>query len=82
MKIINKRDNTEFMHIKDGKPYFTNQYVGMAFAQQGIFIPSGMRDEYGGKDMVRLNDVEFEKAFRELYYGVEMEHDVFVLIED
>jgi hypothetical protein len=35
---------------------------------RGIIIPPALREEYGGKTAVRINDKEFQRAFKELYF--------------
>ena len=43
----------------------------------GIPIPHGLRGIYHGKDCVRLEDEEFQKAFREIYYLTVMNPEAF-----
>lgn len=83
MRIINIATNAEFMHIHSGElAQFTNKYIQQGFEEHGIVIPPGLREEYSGKSMVYLEDPEFEKAFRNLYFSSEMDHNTYQLIED
>lgn len=83
MKIIDKSTHAEFMHIHSGElAQFANKYIQQGFAEHGIVIPPGLREQYAGKNTVYLEDPEFEKAFRKLYYAFEMDHDIYQLIED
>lgn len=43
----------------------------------GIPVPHGLRGIYNGKDYIRLEDQEFQKAFKEIYYLTAMNHEMF-----
>jgi hypothetical protein len=45
--------------------------------QIGIPVPHGLRGIYNGKDHIRLNDEDFQKAFQEIYYLTAMDHALF-----
>jgi hypothetical protein len=82
MKIINLKDNTEFMSVKRGETAkFANPYIQKGFEEFGIIIPPALVKDYSGKERVYLDDPEFEKAFRELYFAFEMDPGEYQLVE-
>ncbi len=83
MKIIQVKEGTEFMSIKPGETAkFTNPYIQKGFEEFGIIIPPALVKDYAGKERVYLDDPEFEKAFRELYFAFEMDQNEYKLIQD
>jgi len=83
MKVVKTADQSEFMHTQPGEPaVFANPYIQKGFENSGIAIPPGLVPDYNGKQFVYLEDPEFEKAFRELYFALEMDQDVYRLIEN
>ena len=71
------------MSIKPGEtPQFSNPYIQKGFEEFGIIIPAALVKDYNGKERVYLEDPEFEKAFRELYFAFEMDPHEFKLIEN
>ncbi len=53
-------------------------YYEEIFKAVGIAIPVEQEASYGNKRFVKLNDPEFERAFREIYWEYSMDHTVFV----
>jgi hypothetical protein len=66
----------KFIHLKSG--FVVVEYRGeqtiihdRVLAQEmnirGIVVPSALRQKYGGKASIRINDPEFQRAFQEDY---------------
>lgn len=76
-KLINRHTNQLIVEFERDKTIFYSKFLENEMRSIGILIPHGLRGIYHGKDYVRLDDAEFEQAFREIYYLTTMNPDIF-----
>lgn len=67
MKFINVKSGFVVVEYKGEKTIVHDRVLEKEMQIRGVMIPSALRSEYGGKATVRLNEKEFQKAFKELY---------------
>jgi hypothetical protein len=68
MKLVNTKTSRAILEFKEGKPCFYSKFLENEMRQIGIEIPHGLRGSYQGKTHITLDDTEFERAFKEIYY--------------
>lgn len=81
MKLVNKKNNQSIVEFSEEKTVFHNKFLEQEMRTLGIPIPHGLRGVFQGKDFIYLGDADFQKAFREVYYLVSMNHDQFQWLE-
>lgn len=59
------------------KTHIYNKFLEHEMRSIGIPVPHGLRGLYNGKDYIRLEDEEFQKAFKEIYYLTSMDPEAF-----
>lgn len=69
---------TEIVHIEDGAIIFMEERLKNIMQKYGIQIPPGQRKDFEGKSVVYLQDRLFERAFREVYFHLQMPKDLYV----
>jgi hypothetical protein len=67
MKLIHIKSGFVVAEYQGEKTMIHDRVLEKEMTIRGVMIPSGLRPDYGGKIAVRLNDKEFQKAFKELY---------------
>jgi hypothetical protein len=67
MKLINITSKFVIAEYNGGKTIIHDRLLRKEMMIRGVVIPPALRLEYGGKAVVRLNEKEFQKAFKELY---------------
>ncbi len=67
MKLVNVKSGFVVVEYQDEKTVFHDRMLEKEMTIRGIIIPPALRSEYGGKASVRLNEKEFQKAFKEIY---------------
>ncbi|MFZ0565916.1 MAG: hypothetical protein WAM28_07010 [Chlamydiales bacterium] len=77
MKLVNKQTNEPIIEFEGKKTLFHNKFLEQEMRSIGILIPHGLRGVYHGKNYVRLEDEEFQKAFKEIYCLTSMNPDTF-----
>jgi hypothetical protein len=68
MKLINIKSKFVVAEYKGETTIIHDRILEKEMRMRGIIIPSILQPEYGGKAVVRLNEKEFQKAFKELYF--------------
>jgi hypothetical protein len=81
-KLVNRNTNQPIVEFDEEKVIFYNKFLENEMRSLGILIPHGLRGVYNGKDCVRLEDKEFQQAFREVYYLTVMDHEMFKWSDD
>lgn len=76
MRLIHKQTNQPIVEFKEEEVVFHNKFLEHEMRSIGILIPHGLRGIYG-KDCVRLDDEEFQKAFKEIYFLTTMDPEEF-----
>jgi len=77
MRLVNLKSRRPIVEFREGKPVFYSKFLEHEMRQIGIAIPHGLRGIYHGKTTVTLEDHEFERAFKEIYYVTYMSPDQF-----
>lgn len=78
MKLINTRTGQPLVTIeKDGTFQFHHQMLADEIKEFGVDIPAYLRPEFNHKKNVYLDDPDFERAFREVYYTHNIDRDLF-----
>jgi hypothetical protein len=67
MKLINVKSGFVVAEYQGNQTLIHDRVLEKEMAMRGVMIPPARRSEYGGKAAVRLNEREFQKAFKELY---------------
>lgn len=80
-QLINCRTKQSIVDFEGDKTIFHNKFLEHEMRDIGILIPHGLRGVYHGKDYVRLEDEEFQKAFQEIYYLTTMNPETFQWLE-
>ncbi|MEI6790452.1 MAG: hypothetical protein WCK42_04650 [Myxococcaceae bacterium] len=62
----------KLIHIQTQQDLFTDPTFQKAMSQFGIVIPEALQKDFGDKQRVYLNDPEFMKAFKELYFNLQL----------
>lgn len=68
MKLVDKKTNKTLIEFEGEKTIVYSKFLENEMRHLGIPIPHGLRGVYHGKDCVCLEDEEFQKAFKEIYY--------------
>lgn len=81
MKLTESETLLTAIDIQDGKVVFFDPLLEADIRLNGIFVPEILRDDYGGKTRIGVEDGEFSRAFMELYYPNVYDPDHWVWIE-
>jgi hypothetical protein len=77
MKLINTETSQSLVEFKGEETIFHSKFLENEMRTIGISVPHGLRGVYKGKDCVRLDDPDFQKAFKEIYYLTSMNPEKF-----
>ncbi len=80
-KLINIQTNQPIVEFEKEKTVIYSKFLENEMRELGIPIPHGLRGVYHGKECVRLEDEEFQKAFKEIYYLTTMNPETFQWLE-
>ena len=80
-KLVNKQTKQPIIEFEGEKTIIHNRFLEHEMRNIGIPIPHGLRGVYQGKDCIRLEDKEFQKAFQEIYYLTAMNPTLFQWLE-
>ena len=67
MKLINVKSGFVVVEYQGNKTIFHDRMLEKEMTVRGVIIPPPLRSEYGGKSSVRLDEIEFQKAFKDVY---------------
>lgn len=67
MKLINLKSQFVVVEYCGDKTIINDRILEKEMILRGVAIPPPLRSEFNGKDSVRLDDKEFQKAFKEIY---------------
>jgi hypothetical protein len=76
-KLVNRHTHQPIIEFEGEKTLIHNKFLEHEMRSIGIPIPHGLRGVYHGKECIRLEDQEFQKAFQEIYYLTAMNPDTF-----
>lgn len=80
-KLINRHTKQPIVEFEENRTIIHNKFLEHEMRSLGILVPHGLRGIYKGKDCIRLEDEEFQKAFREIYYLTAMNPETFQWVE-
>jgi hypothetical protein len=77
----------QLIHLKTGfivveyqreKTLFHDPFLQREMKRRGILIPPSMRTEYNGRTVIRLEDADFQRAFKEIYTPAVFNNQMYV----
>lgn len=77
MKLVNTQTSQALVEFHGDKTLIYNKFLENEMRTIGIPVPHGLRGLYKGKDCIRLEDPDFQRAFKEIYYLTAMSPDKF-----
>ncbi len=77
MMLINRETNQPIIEFQGDKTIFHSKFLEKEMRSMGIPVPHGLRGVYHGKNCICLDDEEFQKAFKEIYYLTAMNPKTF-----
>jgi len=77
MKLINTHTGKPLVTIEEGAVQFHHSMLADEIELFGVTIPAYMRPQFSDKTNVYLDDPDFERAFREVYYTHHIDRDLF-----
>ncbi len=77
MKLINTQTSQFLVEFDGDRTVIHNKFLENEMRSIGIPVPHGLRGIYEGKDCIKLEDAEFQKAFKEIYYLTAMNSNQF-----
>jgi hypothetical protein len=81
-KLVNIHNNQLILEFEGDKTLIYSKFLEHEMRELGIPIPHGLRGVFHGKECVRLDDKEFQKAFKEVYYLTVMNSDTFKWLDE
>lgn len=78
MRLVNKNTHNPLVEFNEDKIIFHNKFLEQEMKHVGIAIPNGLRGVFHGRDYIFLGDLDFPKAFREVYFIVSMNPETFL----
>lgn len=83
MRLVNLKTGDTLISFTAGKqPEIKNAVLAGTLRSFGIAIPLYLRPQYGNRLHVLMEDPDFERAFKEVYYTHCMDRDLFQWIEE
>ena len=67
-RLVHKKTQQPIVEFIEQETVFYNRFLEQEMRNIGIMIPHGLRGVYQGKDCIKLEDTEFQRAFKEVYY--------------
>src|SRR6266404_5245436 len=77
MQLVNVQSGFIVVEYKGEKTIFHDPFLEDSMRKQGIIIPPAFRKDFSDKSIIRLNDVNFQKAFKEIYYPLSFNQQTF-----
>jgi hypothetical protein len=81
MQLINKETGFVLVEYKKDTTIFHDRFLAKQMAQRGILIPPALRSAFENKQVIRLNDPLFQKAFKEVYFPLSIHSPAFEWID-
>jgi hypothetical protein len=67
-KLVNMENGSVVVEFANGKVQFADWFLEIEMKKKGIYIPSSMKQDFDGKEIVYVGDPIFERAFIDVYY--------------
>lgn len=77
MQLINTKTGHVVIEFQGEKTIFHDPYLEKAMKYQGIHIPPFLQKDFHDKEVVRLSDPEFQKAFHDVYYKLSLNQQLY-----
>lgn len=65
------------VEFQDDQVVFHDRFLEAEMKNHGVTIPPAMRDLFHGKSVVQMNDKDFPRAFKEVYYPLSIDTSVY-----
>ena len=79
MQLIHLPSNRIWIEFTEEETLIHDPFFKRVFKEEGILIPVAMRDEFNGQSEVFLDDPDFQKAFKMIYYPMNLNPKLFEL---
>lgn len=76
-RLINLKNQSIIVEYKEIETIFHDKILEEEMKARGVLIPPALRSRFGNKDRVRLNEPEFQAAFREVFCSNVFNHHDF-----
>ncbi len=80
-QLINKTNKFVVVEIEDGKFTFNDPILEVQMRELGVFIPPSQSDLYNGKEMITLDDPDFQRAFEQFYVPSNLHSSTYAWID-
>ena len=77
MRLINTLTAKPLVEFSEDQTVIHSKFLEREMRLMGIPVPHGLRGMYHGKECIRLEDEDFQKAFMEIYYLTAMNPETF-----
>lgn len=67
MKLVNLKNQFIVVEYNDKETIFHDKILEKEMKERGVLIPPALRDRFSGKSSVKMNDPEFQVAFKEVF---------------
>lgn len=81
MKLIHVKTKKPVAEFKKNETKFFSETMQWLMENNGITIPDFLQGEYNNQFVVFLDDPLFQKAFKEIYYDLDMNPEEYVWVE-
>ncbi len=79
MKIVHRSTGQIVAEVNNNKAKIYDKNLEREWQITGIAIPHLLRNQYAGEKVIRLDHPLFSKALGEVYYPLNMSHELFEL---
>jgi hypothetical protein len=77
MKLINQKTGFVIVEFHNALTQINDPYLKKEMEIRGITVPPFLRKSFQGTNRVRLGDRDFQRAFKEIYYELNLDHEVY-----
>ena len=77
MQLINRETQQPIVEFRGKEILFFSKFLEHEMRIMGIPVPPGQRSAFNGRDCVFLDDEDFQRAFKEIYYPRAMDPATF-----
>ncbi|MGM0440529.1 MAG: hypothetical protein ACQEP8_05405 [Chlamydiota bacterium] len=77
MRLVDVTSGKTIVDFQEGNIAFGDGFLKKDMQVNGVSIPDAIKAKYDGQSSVKLDDHKFEKAFKEVYYQLNMNHKIY-----
>ena len=74
MKLVNQKTGFVLVEFHAAQTQIHDPFLSQEMEKRGITIPPFLRKSFQGAKRIRLGDRDFQKAFKEVYYELNLDH--------